>query len=78
MAQTSFAKDILPMFSKWQAQMMWRLDLTNYEHVKANADIIYGRLTGTAGDIMPPPRFSPFDAEQLNTFKLWMNEGCPQ
>ena len=42
----SFSNDIMPLFNQFKGQMMWRFDLTNYEHVKANASVIYGRING--------------------------------
>lgn len=52
--------------------MLWRLDLTNYEHVKANAEMIYGRLTSD-DDPMPMPPFPPLTKQQVAKFKEWMD-----
>jgi hypothetical protein len=68
----SFSNDIMPLFSQFSGQMMWRLDLTNYDHVKANAQIIYGQIN-TGG--MPPPPFDPLTLEQIQLFQQWMSEG---
>ena len=68
----SFSNDIQPLFNQFQGQMMWRLDLTNYDHVKANAQIIYAQING--GN-MPPPPFDPLTLEQIQLFQQWMSEG---
>ena len=68
----SFSNDIQPLFNQFKGQMMWRLDLTNYDHVKTNAQIIYGQING--GN-MPPPPFDPLTLEQIQLFQQWMSEG---
>lgn len=74
----SFSSDIMPIFNQFRGQMMWRFDLTNYEHVKANATIINDRLANAATyGPMPPPPFDPLTKEQIQMFTQWMNEGCP-
>jgi len=73
----SFRDDIMPIFNQFRGQMMWRFDLTNYEHVKANATIINNRLANA--DIygpMPPPPLDPLTPEQIRLFSQWINEGC--
>jgi len=74
---TSFQTDIAPMFAPFQANMMWRFNLADYDTVKANADMIYGRLTGTTGTTMPAPPMPPLDPSLIALFKQWMGEGCP-
>jgi len=77
----SFKTDIAPMFSSFQSAMRWRLNLLDYENVKANAEIIYGRISvvesPTNAIPMPPPPFTPFTPQQVGTFRQWMDEGCP-
>jgi len=34
---TSFQTDIAPMFAPFQANMMWRFNLADYDTVKTNA-----------------------------------------
>ena len=46
--------------------MMWRFDLTSYDAVKANANLIYGQISSTTNP-MPPPPFDPLTAEQIQT-----------
>jgi hypothetical protein len=74
---TSFQTDIAPMCAPFQANMMWRFDLADYDTVKTNALMIYGRLTGTTGNPMPAPPLPPLDPSLIALFKQWMTEGCP-
>ena len=76
MANVSFANDIRPLFTQFRAQMLWRMDLTSYDHVKTNAALIYSRITST-GDPMPAAPFDPLTREQIDMFQTWMNQGCP-
>jgi hypothetical protein len=75
----SFEKDIAPVFRQFRGSMMWRLDLSKFEDVKANASQIYGQIIPTGGIVgMPPPPYPPLTAEQIATFKRWMDEGFPK
>lgn len=74
MATVSFANDIQPIFTQFRGQMLWRLDLTSYDQVKANAQLIYNRITSTT-DPMPAAPFDPLTKEQIDTFNAWMNGG---
>ena len=40
-SSVSFEKDIVPIFRQFRDSMTWRLDLTSFEDVKANASTIY-------------------------------------
>ncbi|MDH5672350.1 MAG: hypothetical protein OEZ06_09385 [Myxococcales bacterium] len=71
----SFERDIKPLFAPFASAMMWRFDLTNYEAVKGNAEIIWGRLSN-AGNAMPPPPFPMFTAAELQLYFDWMKGGC--
>lgn len=73
----SFSNDIQPLFNQFRGQMMWRFDLTDYEHVKANAETINNRLAhaDTYGP-MPPPPFDPLTPEQVQLFGQWISDGC--
>ena len=73
----SFNNDIMPLFNQFKGQMIWRFDLTDYDQVKANAAVIYGRISSTTGGPMPPPPFDPLTLEQIQLFQQWMSEGCP-
>ena len=75
----SFERDIAPVFRQFRGSMVWRLDLTKFEDVKANASMIYSQIVpiqGIAG--MPPPPYPPLTTGQIETFKLWMDEGFPR
>jgi hypothetical protein len=72
MATVSFQKDIAPMFYEFRGPMLWRLDLTKYEDVKANAPMIYNQISAAN---MPPPPFPSFTAAQTKLFQQWMTEG---
>lgn len=72
MATVSFQKDIVPMFYEFRGPMLWRLDLTKYEDVKANAPMIYNQIIGQN---MPPSPFPQFTADQTRLFQQWMTEG---
>ena len=79
MAQVSFAKDIVPIFHQFRAPMLWRLDLTKYEDVKANAAMIYTMISPSPGNPpqMPPAPFPPLTDEQVGLFKKWMDQKYP-
>ncbi|MEZ4935180.1 MAG: hypothetical protein R2788_23980 [Saprospiraceae bacterium] len=55
--------------------MMWRLDLSKYEDVKMNANIIYNEL---ASGNMPPPNIATLKPEEIAKFKSWIDNGCPE
>ncbi|HEY0130099.1 MAG TPA: hypothetical protein VGB57_01755 [Allosphingosinicella sp.] len=73
----SFANDIAPMFSDYQAQMAWRFDLTSYDDVKANARIIYNVIywDKNGGPQMPPGPFPPFPSDFVQLFANWIDTG---
>jgi hypothetical protein len=74
----SFAKDILPVFRQYRGSMTWRLDLTKYDDVKANAAAIYSQIqAGPAQGGMPPLPYPPLTPDQVKTFKDWMDQGFP-
>ena len=70
----SFAQDIAPMFKPFDVNMAWRFGLTTYDDVKANAMLIYSRMTNLSSP-MPPPPYPPFTAEQIALFNQWMLDG---
>lgn len=71
----TFTNDIKPFFSQYVGQMRWRFDLTDYDQVKANAEMIYGRIKGKN---MPPPPFEPFPDSLITNFHTWMKNGYPE
>jgi hypothetical protein len=75
---TSFKTDIAPMLAPYRANMMWRFDITDYDTVSQNAQMIYGRLSGTTGTQMPPPLLDALPQSQIDLFALWIKEGCPK
>jgi hypothetical protein len=76
MPSLSFQKDLVPIFHQFRASMMWRLDLTKYEDVKANAAAILANIVPNGG--MPPPPFPPLTAEQVALFQQWIAEKFPE
>jgi hypothetical protein len=78
MATTSFQSDILPIFQTFQGAMMWRFDLTSYEQVKANALLVYRRITNADGaGYMPPPPYPSLTERQIRLFEQWIEAGMP-
>ena len=74
----SFEKDIAPVFRQFRGSMMWRLDLTKYDDVKANSAAIYSQIqAGPAQGGMPPAPYPPLTAQQIVAFKRWMDQGFP-
>ena len=67
--------DIAGMFFPYIKQMMWRLDLSSYDDVRANANLILSRIN--AGG-MPPPPFPSLSQDQIDTFTNWLNADCPE
>ncbi len=78
MATVSFKNDIMPIFYEFRGPMLWRLDLTKYEDVKANASQIYSLIsTPPSQGGMPPTPFPAFTKAQVSTFLQWMTENFP-
>ena len=75
---TSFKTDIAPMFAPYRANMMWRFDITDYDTVSQNAEMICLRVTGEVPPQMPPPPLEPLSQDQIDLFKLWIKEKCPK
>lgn len=75
----SFAKDIAPIFAPFWAQMAWRFDLRDYTQVKANAVLIDSFISADPDSRMPPANYGPpISGPDLQTFKQWIAEGCPE
>ncbi|HYE27180.1 MAG TPA: hypothetical protein VEA61_02950 [Allosphingosinicella sp.] len=83
----TFDDDIAPPLFEYAGPMAWRLDLTSYDDVKANAAIIYGQIQygpspgpglPPAAPGMPPPPFPPFDQSYIDLFGQWIKNGCPK
>ena len=81
MERLSFRTSILPLFTEVDVDHMKKVfDLSRYDDVKANAEAILGRLTGSTGSVMPPPAShdgsGPWTPEQVALFKKWIDDGC--
>lgn len=80
-SQTSFAKDIRPLFTERDIQGMSRaFDLTDYAAVRAHAEAIQDRIRGIGGAIMPPPPpvgDGPWPQSSIDLFGRWVADGCP-
>jgi hypothetical protein len=68
-------EDIAGIFYPFVEQMMWRFDLSKYEDVRANANVILGRINGGG---MPPPNYPPLTNDQITTYENWVNNDCPR
>ncbi len=75
MSKVSFDADIRPLFHQFRDSMMWRLDLCNYEHVKANASMVYSQIQTSQ---MPPQPYPPLTTEQVRLFSDWMKQDFPK
>ena len=73
----SFAKDIRPLFTDKDVDHMKRfgLDLSDHAHVKEKAEAILG--TVTSGKMPPKGTGDPWTPQMCDTFKRWMEAGCP-
>jgi hypothetical protein len=78
---TSFAADIRPLFTERDIQGMSKaFNLGKYDDVKAHAAIIYDRLRGIGGAVMPPPPprgEGAWPAARIELFAKWIADGCP-
>ena len=75
---TSFAKDIAPIFAPFRDNMLWRFDLTDYDAVKASAQLIDDFITPSGGSsAMPPAPLPPLEAGQIELFTTWISQSCP-
>jgi hypothetical protein len=68
-----FEADIRVLFRPEDVdEMSWAFDLSSYEDVKANAERIYEKL---ADGSMPCD--APWDDEQVQGFRAWIDAGSP-
>jgi hypothetical protein len=76
---TSFQEDIRPFFTERDIHAMSKaFNLANHEDVKAHAAIIYDRLRGIGGAVMPPPPprgEGPWPQARIELFAQWMADG---
>jgi hypothetical protein len=79
---TSFDADIRPLFTQRDIEAMRKaFDLANYEEVKAHAAVIYDRIRGIGGAVMPPPPprgEGPWLQSSIDLFGQWLADGCPR
>jgi hypothetical protein len=69
----SYARDIRPLFRDFDIDSMRRarrLDLSNYDQVRAKADSILRRLEG--GDM---PCDGAWPKKDVDTFRQWIRDG---
>jgi hypothetical protein len=76
---TSFQADIRPLFTERDIRAMSKaFDLGKYEDVKAHATVIYDRIRGMGGAVMPPapPKGEgPWPQSRIELFAKWMADG---
>ena len=82
-SSVSFARDILPLFTKEDIQHMkpMKILLDDYTYMSdkkdhcRNAQRVYDSLTGKTQPQMPPD--GPYwSQDKLDLFKRWMDGGC--
>jgi hypothetical protein len=76
---TSFQTDIRPLFTERDIRAMSKaFDLGKYDDVKAHAAIIYDRIRGIGGAVMPPPPprgDGPWPQSRIELFAKWISDG---
>ena len=76
---TSYESDIRPLFTERDIQAMSKaINLASYDDVKAHAAVIYNRIRGIGGIVMPPPPprgECPWPQERIQLFARWMADG---
>jgi hypothetical protein len=76
----SYAGDIRPLFTERDIRAMSKaFDLASYDDVKSRAAIIFDRIRGIGGAVMPPspPRGEgPWPQSRIDLFAQWVKDGC--
>ena len=76
---TSFKTEIRPLFTERDIQCMSKaFNLGSYEDVKKHASVIYDRIRGIGGSVMPPPSprgEGPWEQSRIDLFAKWMADG---
>jgi hypothetical protein len=76
---TSFQDDIRPLFTDRDIHAMSKaFNLASYDDVKARAAIIYDRIRGIGGAVMPPPPprgEGPWPQAYIELFARWIADG---
>jgi hypothetical protein len=79
---TSFHADIRPLFTERDIRAMSKaFDLGSYDDVRAHAAVIYDRIRGIGGAVMPPspPKGGgPWPPSQIELFAKWIADGYPR
>lgn len=77
MAEVTWENTIKLMFTEKDISQMKALgyDLGSYKDVVAQKDSIYA---GVKGGSLPPPPEGPWNQEQVETFKTWIDNGTPR
>ena len=76
---TSFQSDIRPLFTERDVHAMSKaFNLASYDDVKKHAAVIFDRIRGIGGAVMPPPPptgegFWP--QSRIELFAKWMADG---
>ena len=75
---TSYQSDIRPLFTERDIRAMSKaFNLASYDDVKANAAVIYDRIRGIGGAVMPPPPprgEGPWSQDRIELFARWMTD----
>jgi hypothetical protein len=75
----SFQQDIRPLFTEQDIQHMIKaFNLASYDDVKKHAAVIYDRIRGIGGAVMPPPPprgVGPWPQARIELFAQWMADG---
>ena len=76
---TSFAADIRPLFTDRDIHAMSKaFNLGSYDDVKVHAAVIYDRIRGIGGAVMPPPPplgEGPWAQSRIDLFAKWIADG---
>jgi hypothetical protein len=76
---TSFEADIRPLFTDRDIKAMSKaFNLATYDDVKTHAKVIYDRIRGIGGAVMPPPPprgDGPWPQSNIDLFAKWMLDG---
>ena len=76
---TSLQADIRPLFTDRDIRAMSKaFDLGSYNDVKTHASVIYDRIRGIGGAVMPPPPpkgQGPWPQARIQLFAKWMADG---
>ena len=75
----SFQEGIRPLFTDRDIHAMSKaFDLASHDDVKTHAAIIYDRIRGIGGAVMPPPPprgEGPWPQTRIELFARWMADG---